>query len=106
MEFFVSTVKGCGFKDYIPTKAINRELFIGFSDLTLESNREQEILGSKFNVSLLSAKLDDTPVRLLAYSTRIDKCVIDTVLWSSTDEILTVPMEAIAPFLEYALGLQ
>lgn len=84
----LETIYGSGIKECrVPTKAspasLNRQLFVGFNDLTIK--RQERFKTGQFT-SEAHASLGDLDLFLLAISTRKADCIVDVVFWKENPD--------------------
>jgi hypothetical protein len=84
----LETIYGSGLKECrVPAKAspasLNRQLFVGFDDLTIK--RQERFKTGQFT-SEAHASLGDLDLFLLAISTRNADCIVDIVFWKENPD--------------------
>lgn len=78
---FGTGLKECEVKEFIPSRATTRELFVGFEQIKIGSQGFATLEGENVYRSELTANIDGQPIDVVAYTMRADDCVSDFAFW-------------------------
>ncbi len=83
---FATAFEACGVKNFVPSKAMTRQLLVGFSNMTV--NGQETIATPKGTVlqTDTSATVDDEPITLITFTKRGEECVRDFAFWYRTSQ--------------------
>ena len=83
---YFTTIEDCSLNGNLSATAIMRQLFVGFEDLNITEQSEVRIENSPVFVTTIKASLENKPLIIRNYATRVDKCVVDVVFWCNDED--------------------
>jgi hypothetical protein len=84
---FLTAIKDCDRKKGVSPLVANRQLLVGFKDIKFQNQEKISIAELPAVRSQVSAKFEERPINLLAYTVIRKECVFDFVLWRSISDV-------------------